>query len=133
MWTKFGSLPSYWISGLYFPQCFITGCLQKHSRKYEIPIDSLKFDFKLTSIVLAQEEISDTHTNSLIVETQVYKGLTERDNGVYIHGLFLCAGRIDLASKCLVDPTPGNYYQIQSSNLILYELYKLYFICYSTT
>jgi len=103
---------------LYFPQCFITGCLQRHARKYGIPVYNLKVDFELTSIVLAQEEISAMHLTSLKEETQVYKGLTERDDGVYIHGLFLCAGRIDLTSKRLVDPIPGNYYQILPSNLI---------------
>lgn len=58
------------------------------------------------------------HSTSLKEEIQVYKGLTERDDGVYIHGLFLCAGRIDLTSKRLVDPIPGNYQHILPSNLI---------------
>lgn len=95
---------------MYFPQSFITGCLQKHARKYGIPIYNLKVDFELTSTVLAQEEISAMYSTSLEKEIQFYKGLTERDDGVYIHGLFLCAGRIDLTSKRLVDPIPGNYY-----------------------
>jgi len=66
------------------------------------------------------------HSTSSKVVTQVFKGLTERDDGVYIHGLFLYAGRIDLVSKCLVDPIPGNYYQIQSSNLIYVNLLFYY-------
>lgn len=52
------------------------------------------------------------HSTSFKVETQVYKGLAEGDDGVYVHGLFLCGGRIDLDSKRLVDPIPGNYYKI---------------------
>lgn len=58
------------------------------------------------------------HSAGLKEEIQVYKGLMEKDDGVYIHGLFLCAGRIDLTSKRLVDPIPGNFYQILPSNLI---------------
>lgn len=109
IWTKFGNPPSYWISGLYFPQGFITGCLQRHARKYGIPIDSLKVDFELTNTVLIQDEIAAIHVANLKEENYVYKGLTERDDGVYIHGLFLDAGRINLDTKRLVDPIPGNY------------------------
>lgn len=104
---KFGSPPSYWISGLYFPQGFMTGCLQRHARKYGIPIDSLKVDFELTSVVLNQEEIAAVHAISLKEDHRAYKGLTEQDDGVYVHGLFLDAGRIDLVTKRLVDPVPG--------------------------
>lgn len=103
---KCGSPASYWISGLYFPQGFMTGCLQRHSRKYNIPIDSLKIDFELTDTVLIQEHISATRSVSLTLDA--YNGLTEQEDGVYVHGLFLEAGRIDLNSKRLVDSVPGN-------------------------
>lgn len=98
---------------MYFPQGFITGCLQRHARKYSIPIYSLKVDFELTSTVLSQEEINAVHADSLKKEIYVYKDLTEQEDGIYIHGLFLDAGRIDLVSKRLVDPIPGNYNQIR--------------------
>lgn len=65
------------------------------------------------------------YSTSLKKEIQSYKGLTERDDGVYIHGLFLCAGRIDLTSKRLVDPIPGNYYYILPSTLILIPIILL--------
>jgi len=105
---KFGSPTSYWISGLYFPQGFITGCLQRHSRKYRIPIDKLKIDFELTNTVLIQDDIAAIHAISLKEEHHAYKDLTKQEDGVYVHGLFLDAGRIDLKSKRLVDPIPGN-------------------------
>lgn len=105
---KFGSPPSYWISGLYFPQGFMTGCLQRHARKYSIPIDSLKVDFELTGTILFQEEIAAAHAISLREEHHAYKGLITQEDGVYIHGLFLDAGRIDLNTKRLVNPLPGN-------------------------
>lgn len=83
----------------------MTGCLQRHSRKYSIPIDSLKIDFELTDTVLIQEDIAATRAISLTLNT--YNGLTEQEDGVYVHGLFLDGGRIDLNSKRLVDSIPG--------------------------
>ena len=41
---------SYWMSGFYFPQGFLTGVLQTHARQYKIPIDTLSFKFKVMPI-----------------------------------------------------------------------------------
>lgn len=41
---------SYWMSGFYFPQGFLTGVLQAHARLYKIPIDTLNFRFKILPI-----------------------------------------------------------------------------------
>lgn len=41
---------SYWMSGFYFPQGFLTGVLQTHARQYKIPIDTLNFKFKVLAI-----------------------------------------------------------------------------------
>ena len=41
---------SYWMSGFYFPQGFLTAVLQAHSRSYKIPIDTLSFKFKVLAI-----------------------------------------------------------------------------------
>lgn len=38
------------MSGFYFPQGFLTGVLQTHSRQYKIPIDTLSFKFKVLAI-----------------------------------------------------------------------------------
>ena len=38
------------MSGLYFPQGFLTGVLQTHSRMYKIPIDTLAFKFKVLQV-----------------------------------------------------------------------------------
>lgn len=35
--------------------------LQTHARKYNIPIDHLKLDFKVTDVVLDQEDIETAH------------------------------------------------------------------------
>merc|ERR1711871_1212480 len=44
-WLRTGAPNCFWISGLYFPQGFMTGMLQTHSRKYAIPIDTLGLQF----------------------------------------------------------------------------------------
>lgn len=52
---------SFWISGMSFPQGFITGMLQTHARKYNTPIDQLKLDFAPTKVLLDQEAIESAH------------------------------------------------------------------------
>lgn len=61
IWIKSGHPTSYWISGFYFPQGFLTGTLQTHARKYNLPIDQLKFDFVVQPINLDQEDIKKAH------------------------------------------------------------------------
>lgn len=41
---------SFWMSGFYFPQGFLTGVLQAHSRLYIIPIDTLSFKFRVLQV-----------------------------------------------------------------------------------
>jgi dynein heavy chain len=45
MWLLEGHPNTFWISGFYFPQGFLTGVLQTHARKHKIAIDALNFSF----------------------------------------------------------------------------------------
>jgi len=69
-WLRNGNPNSYWMSGMFFPQGFMTGVLQTHARKHTIAIDRLQFGF----------EILDYETFEEVEESP--------DDGVYIHGLF---------------------------------------------
>lgn len=46
-WLIGGQPQAFWISGFFFPQGFLTGCLQTHARIYKIPIDELSFSFQI--------------------------------------------------------------------------------------
>lgn len=58
-WVTYGTPNTNWICGFFFPQSFLTGTLQTHARKHNLPIDSLKIDFEVLEQSPVQQEIYD--------------------------------------------------------------------------
>ena len=75
-WISRGSSPlTFWISGFFFPQAFLTGTLQNFARKHVIAIDRLTFD-------------------NIIYDQVSYKDIKEPvEDGVYVYGLYLEGAR----------------------------------------
>ncbi|XP_047348170.1 dynein axonemal heavy chain 6 [Vespa velutina] len=107
IWLLHTAPLSFWISGLSFPQGFITGILQTYARKYNTPIDQLKLDFDVTNVVLDQEDIETEHKTANKEVPKAYKNLRTPEDGVFIHGLFIDAGRWDFQFNILVDANIG--------------------------
>eukprot|EP00762_Andalucia_godoyi_P001076 ANDGO_01965.mRNA.1 Dynein-1-beta heavy chain len=87
-WLVRGQPNAFWMSGLFFPQGFLTGVLQSHARKYKLPIDSLGFKFVIFN-----------ETN--------HHAMKAPQDGVLVYGLFVDGGRWDPMSGSLEDALPG--------------------------
>ena len=93
-WCEHGQPQSFWMSGFFFPQGFMTGALQMHSRKYKIPIDTLNFEFRVLDFYRPSE-----------VEHAP-------PDGLYIYGLYLDGARWNDETKMLADAHLGHVYSV---------------------
>uniref|UniRef100_A0A6E8VFP2 AAA+ ATPase domain-containing protein n=1 Tax=Anopheles coluzzii TaxID=1518534 RepID=A0A6E8VFP2_ANOCL len=92
-WCVKGLPVSSWVCGLFFPQSFLTGTLQTYARKHNIPIDTLRFDFEIMNVTLHQSTIYEERSKK--DPLQLFHNLNPPSDGVFIHGLFIEAGRWD--------------------------------------
>ncbi|CAG9861035.1 unnamed protein product [Phyllotreta striolata] len=83
-WYMTGKPTTFWLSGFYFTQAFLTGVKQNYARRYTIAIDKLTFDFEI---------LKDTRD----------KAATE---GAYIYGLFTDGARWDKEVNLLAELYP---------------------------
>uniref|UniRef100_H2YSE7 AAA+ ATPase domain-containing protein n=1 Tax=Ciona savignyi TaxID=51511 RepID=H2YSE7_CIOSA len=95
-WVSNGKPITFWISGFFFTQSFLTGTMQNYSRRHQIPIDQLDFRFHLS-----------VRYDSMITNfVQVC--------GEYIHGLYMEGARwckeqetmVESRKKILYDSIP---------------------------
>uniref|UniRef100_A0A182JL82 AAA+ ATPase domain-containing protein n=1 Tax=Anopheles atroparvus TaxID=41427 RepID=A0A182JL82_ANOAO len=100
-WCDKGLPVSSWICGLFFPQSFLTGTLQTYARKHNVPIDTLRFDFEVMDVTLQQSTIYNERATT--DNGELFHGLRSPDDGVFIHGLFIEAGRWARSEGGLVD------------------------------
>ena len=99
-WLLHGPPRSFWLSGFYFPQGFLTGSLQTHAREYNISIDSLDFQFTVI------DQTIDPAVGDEGLELPTVK------DGALVHGVFMEACRWCPKMKKLIDSKPGAMFAV---------------------
>ncbi|XP_064233927.1 dynein axonemal heavy chain 6 isoform X4 [Aotus nancymaae] len=108
LWLKRGQPKSYWISGFFFPQGFLTGTLQNHARKYSLPIDELSFKYNIIPTYRDQAAVIEAaKTVQFGQELPMDMELPSPEDGVLVHGMFMDAFRWDDKEMVIEDALPG--------------------------
>ncbi|XP_065178852.1 dynein axonemal heavy chain 6-like [Sycon ciliatum] len=107
-WIHNGLPRSYWLSGFFFPQGFLTGTLQNHARKFNLPIDELSFRWSPVPVYRKQEDFYNQASAAIGGKTiPMDEELAKVDDGVLVHGLFMDASRWNDDTAVLADALPG--------------------------
>lgn len=69
-WLYHGPPKTYWIPSFFFPQGFITACMQSYARMNRVAIDTLAF--RISVMPMFAKEVTE-----------------KPEIGVYVHGLFM--------------------------------------------
>ncbi|XP_053520536.1 dynein axonemal heavy chain 6 [Artibeus jamaicensis] len=108
LWLKRGQPKSFWISGFFFPQGFLTGTLQNHARKYNLPIDELSFKYNMISTYRDQATVIEAAKKMKFgQELPMDLELPSPEDGVLVHGMFMDASRWDNNEMVIEDALPG--------------------------
>jgi dynein heavy chain len=85
-WEAGGHKPTYWISGFYFTQAFLTGQAQNYARKFTLPIDTLTWKFQVLEDGKKEWEKPET--------------------GTIVYGVFMEGARWDPKEMCVAESEP---------------------------
>lgn len=91
-WIDYGVPNIYWISGLSFPQGFLTGTLQNFARKHKVAIDKISFDF----IWMDHMTVEDVKEKP--------------EDGIYVYGLYLEGTKWNYEKHDIDQPIPKELY-----------------------
>ncbi|XP_071360020.1 dynein axonemal heavy chain 6 [Trachinotus anak] len=106
-WITCGQPKSFWISGFFFPQGFLTGVLQNHARHYNLPIDELNFRFNMVPAYRDQFAVCEAlRTLPSNAKLDMDDELPELQDGVLVHGMFMDASRWDDDNMVIEDALP---------------------------
>eukprot|EP00058_Branchiostoma_floridae_P021107 XP_002606597.1 hypothetical protein BRAFLDRAFT_120109 [Branchiostoma floridae] len=134
---------SFWLSGFFFPQGFLTGVLQNHARKTGVSVDSLTFDFHVKTTGHDTEEALNDTKQGISVNNWAFKqGQLPPEAGVLVFGLYLDGARWDPKSESLQDTVTSQQYSrlpeihfdpVQLLSFLLIQSTKLHFSTSSLT
>nr|XP_029531899.1 dynein heavy chain 14, axonemal [Oncorhynchus nerka] len=88
---------SYWLSGFFFPQGFLTAVLQNSARQKNVPVDSLSFTYRV-------QPVDESYSNWSKVADKtklLFEGPAPPDEGVLVYGLYLDGASWDPVSHTL--------------------------------
>nr|XP_019939373.1 PREDICTED: dynein heavy chain 6, axonemal [Paralichthys olivaceus] len=106
-WITCGQPKSFWISGFFFPQGFLTGILQNHARYYKLPIDELSFRFNMVPVYRDEAAVCEAlKTLPSNAQLDMDKELPEPENGVLVHGMYMDSSRWDDDNMVIEDALP---------------------------
>uniref|UniRef100_A0A8C4HQX9 AAA+ ATPase domain-containing protein n=1 Tax=Dicentrarchus labrax TaxID=13489 RepID=A0A8C4HQX9_DICLA len=106
-WITLGPPKSFWISGFFFPQGFLTGVLQNHARHYNLPIDELNFRFNMVPVYRDQVAVCEAlRTLPNNAKLDMDEELPEPEDGVLVHGMFMDASCWDDDNMVIEDALP---------------------------
>ena len=86
-WYELGHPKTFWISGFFFPQAFLTGILQNFARKKQISIDLISYGFEWLNKL--PEDVKEAPPS-----------------GCYIFGMYIEGARIDSKTLKMAESKP---------------------------